>query len=148
MGTHFRMLAASSLSIWERFLTVEDLLRAETGWEPRESVEDLPDTMEPYAPWFSLLDHGCRSALGYSCLSEGVRAVRLDALLAEGEWYAWIHCYALGDYVTGVSLVERRAGEIVESRARLGRGFLLRKDPYLLLEVNELLGIPVRQCAP
>lgn len=148
MCDHFVVLAASSPTVWTRFLTLEDRLRIETGRKARESIEDLPDSMEPYAPWYSLLDHGCRAALGLSCREKSERVARLDTLLLEGEWFAWARCCALGDAFTGVSIVERRAGEIIESRARLGRGFLIRKSPYLLLEINGLLGIPVRQCAP
>jgi hypothetical protein len=97
-----------------------------------------------FAPWSALLDRGCRSALGDFCLNESERIARLDAFLAEGEWYSWIPCYAYGNSVTHVFLVERRAGKIVESRAKLvGRWLLIRKDPNLKLRINEWLGIPV-----
>ncbi len=145
MSSHFNVLATSSTQVWERLLAAEDRLRIEKGWAPRESDPEMAD---PFSPWDDLVHRGCRSALGDYCLEERVRATRLDTLLLEGEWFAWAPCYAQGDVFTSAFIVERRAGEIVESRARLGRGFLLRKDPYLLLEINGLLGIPVRQCAP
>ena len=145
MGSHFNVLAASSPIVWERFLAAENRLTIEKWGRLPEPDEEVADDLVS-CPWFQLLHRGCRSTLGDYCLEESVRAERLDALLLEGEWYAWAPCYSL-NITTRVELIERRGGRIIESRARLGM-HLIRRDPYLLLKIDDELGIPVGSSAP
>ncbi len=141
MGSDFHVTATASLTVWNRILEVENAFRRENN-----RTECVPESLYeegPVIPWGELLVKPCQMAIGRRLLSNQHRAF-LDPLLAEGDWYAWTLCHAYEDHLgtAGVTIVERRLGEIVESRAHLKRGYLVRKDPYLLLAISEETGTP------